>query len=203
MQERSRAARERILETAARLFQRQGYHATGLNQIIQESGSPKGSLYHYFPNGKDELAVEAILWTKRTIGEKIQAFLAQRDDPVDAIQALIRATAQSVRDIESIIPCTVSLLSLEMSLLSEPIRAACESTMDAWAALFSEKLRGICDDNKAQDLGLLIQTLIDGALIRSLNKKDIQPLLQVADRIPFLIGLPDREDTCEPSHAAD
>lgn len=193
MQERSRAARERILETAARLFQRQGYHATGLNQIIQESGSPKGSLYHYFPNGKDELAVEAILWTRQTIGEKIRLFLAQREDPVDAIQTLIRATAQSVSDIESIIPCTVSLLSLEMSLLSEPIRIACASTMDAWAAMFSEKLRGICDEEKAEELGQLIQTLIDGALIRSLNKKDVQPLLQVADRIPSLIGAADTD----------
>lgn len=193
MQERSRAARERILETAARLFQRQGYHATGLNQIIQESGSPKGSLYHYFPNGKEELAVEAVLWTKQTIGEKIRLFLARRDDPVDAIQALIRATAQSVSDIESIIPCTVSLLSLEMSLQSEPIRIACESTMDAWAALFSEKLRRICDDSRAQESGQLIQTLIDGALIRSLNKKDTRPLLQAADRIPLLIEASDTD----------
>lgn len=193
MQERSRAARERILETAARLFQRQGYHATGLNQIIQESGSPKGSLYHYFPNGKEELAVEAVLWTKQTIGEKIRLFLARRDDPVDAIQALIRATAQSVSDIESIIPCTVSLLSLEMSLQSEPIRIACEFTMDAWAALFSEKLRRICDDSRAQESGQLIQTLIDGALIRSLNKKDTRPLLQAADRIPLLIEASDTD----------
>ena len=41
--------REKILTTAAFLFQKNGYHATGLNEIIKESGTPKGSLYYYFP----------------------------------------------------------------------------------------------------------------------------------------------------------
>ena len=46
-------AKNRILITAARLFQQQGYHATGLNQIVVESGTPKGSLYYYYPGGKE------------------------------------------------------------------------------------------------------------------------------------------------------
>lgn len=191
MGEHQNASKEMILKTAARLFQRQGYHATGLNQIIQESGSPKGSLYYYFPGGKEELAVAAIQWTQAVIAEKIRRFLARYEQPVEAIQALIRATAQSVSDIESIIPCTVSLLSLEMSLQSEPIRIACGTTMEVWAALFSEKLQDTFGDEEAKKLGPLIQTLIDGGLIRSLTRKDVRPLLQVADEIPLLLRVPD------------
>lgn len=187
MQQHSNVSREMILQTAARLFQRQGYHATGLNQIIQESGSPKGSLYYYFPGGKEDLAVEAILWTKHEIEGKIRRFLAKYQQPVEAIQALIQATADSVSDIERIIPCTVSLLSLEMSLQSEPIRQACEATMDAWGQAYAEKLQGICGAEQAQKLGPLIQILIDGALIRSLTQKDVQPLLQIAEEIPLLL----------------
>ncbi len=53
-------ARERAIATAERLFRLQGYTATGLTQILQESGAPKGSFYFHFPRGKAQLAEEAI-----------------------------------------------------------------------------------------------------------------------------------------------
>lgn len=53
-------ARARAIETAQRLFQIQGYTATGLTQILKESGAPKGSFYFHFPRGKTHLAEEAI-----------------------------------------------------------------------------------------------------------------------------------------------
>jgi AcrR family transcriptional regulator len=53
-------ARPRAIATAARLFRIQGYTATGLTQILKESGAPKGSFYFHFPRGKAQLAEEAI-----------------------------------------------------------------------------------------------------------------------------------------------
>lgn len=53
-------ARARAIATAERLFRIQGYAATGLNQIIEESGSPKGSFYFHFPRGKTQLAEETV-----------------------------------------------------------------------------------------------------------------------------------------------
>ncbi|WP_097462137.1 TetR/AcrR family transcriptional regulator [Mangrovitalea sediminis] len=53
-------ARDRAIDTAVRLFRIQGYTATGLAQILKESGAPKGSFYFHFPRGKAQLAEEAI-----------------------------------------------------------------------------------------------------------------------------------------------
>ena len=53
-------ARSRAIDTAIRLFRVQGYTATGLTQILDESGAPKGSFYFHFPRGKAQLAEEAI-----------------------------------------------------------------------------------------------------------------------------------------------
>ena len=55
--ERTRAM---FIDVAADLLQRQGLRATGINQIIAESGAPRGSFYYHFPRGKDELASEAL-----------------------------------------------------------------------------------------------------------------------------------------------
>ncbi len=52
--------KDNIVVAAMSLFRRQGYASTGLNQILQESGAPKGSLYHYFPGGKEQLGLAAV-----------------------------------------------------------------------------------------------------------------------------------------------
>jgi len=57
---RTTDARSRAIAAAERLFRIQGYTATGLTQILKESGAPKGSFYFHFPRGKAQLAEEAI-----------------------------------------------------------------------------------------------------------------------------------------------
>ena len=52
--------RERIVQTSAELFRRQGYNATGVKQIVTAAQAPFGSIYHHFPGGKEQLGAEAI-----------------------------------------------------------------------------------------------------------------------------------------------
>ena len=56
--------RTRMIETTARLLQHRGYHGTSLNDILEQSGAPRGSLYFHFPGGKDQLVIEA---TRRAV----------------------------------------------------------------------------------------------------------------------------------------
>ncbi len=52
--------RERLLQEALLLFRRHGYHGVGVSDILKAAALPKGSLYHHFPGGKDQIAVEVI-----------------------------------------------------------------------------------------------------------------------------------------------
>ena len=54
------ATRDRIVEASAELFRKQGYAATGIKQIVTEAQAPFGSLYHFFPGGKEQLGAESI-----------------------------------------------------------------------------------------------------------------------------------------------
>jgi TetR/AcrR family transcriptional repressor of lmrAB and yxaGH operons len=76
--DRSRAA---LIDTAALLFRRQGYAATGVNQILETADVKAGSLYHHFPSGKQELAAAVV----ESAGYEIEQLLRQAmagDSPV-------------------------------------------------------------------------------------------------------------------------
>jgi TetR/AcrR family transcriptional regulator, lmrAB and yxaGH operons repressor len=59
--------RTRILSAALRLFRKRGYHGAGLNDILELANAPKGSLYHHFPNGKEEIGVAVVAEITRGI----------------------------------------------------------------------------------------------------------------------------------------
>ncbi|MBD1205301.1 MAG: TetR/AcrR family transcriptional regulator [Rhodobacteraceae bacterium] len=57
------STRDKLVTVAARLFRQKGYHGTGIAEVLAQAGVPKGSLYHHFPNGKEDLAQAAAEWT--------------------------------------------------------------------------------------------------------------------------------------------
>jgi len=61
------STKDRIVGASAELFRRQGYAGTGVKQIVAEANAPFGSLYHFFPGGKEELGAETIRWSGRAL----------------------------------------------------------------------------------------------------------------------------------------
>ena len=102
-----------ILNTAAVLFRNKGYHATGLNEIIRESGAPKGCLYYHFPQGKEQLAQEAIKVVGLEIQAKMEKVFQVYDEPVEAIQEFIRQSTENIFTRAEDRRFSVSLLALE------------------------------------------------------------------------------------------
>src|SRR5256886_3519586 len=81
---RGEATRERILEAAARAFDRRGYLGVNLNDVVQELGLTKGALYHFFPT-KERLAAE-IVRRHFAAWERLAArVLGEHENMVDAL----------------------------------------------------------------------------------------------------------------------
>ena len=180
--------REKILTASSRLFQFKGYHATGLNEILKESGAPKGSLYYYFPNGKEELALESIKLSSEYIQKKVKNALEKYSEPVEAIKYTIKNLAKII-DEQGLLDVSINLISLETYKSNECLREACKDVFEAMENIYSEKLIQCgLDKNKAKELGMLIQIMIEGAITISLTKKDTSALLLVADKIGVLIN---------------
>ncbi|TMQ10939.1 MAG: helix-turn-helix transcriptional regulator [Deltaproteobacteria bacterium] len=88
--------RKKLVDTTARLLARQGYHATGLAEIVHESGAPRGSLYFYYPGGKDELACEALAQHGAAWAAQILAALDRTTNLDAAIDAIVRLLADGL-----------------------------------------------------------------------------------------------------------
>ncbi|WP_337031942.1 TetR/AcrR family transcriptional regulator [Paenibacillus illinoisensis] len=182
MSEKSNA-REQIVSTAARLFFSQGYHATGLNQIIKESSTPKGSLYHYFPHGKEELAHECIQKANEHIMQKFEDTFAAHETTGDAIQRFIHDMADETEaaGFTGFLPFSF-WAAVETSCISHQLRVACQGVFANWQNIITKHLmmEGVGEE-KARETGLLVISLMEGALIISLTNQDKQPLLTAAD----------------------
>ncbi|MEM7115617.1 MAG: TetR/AcrR family transcriptional regulator [Chloroflexota bacterium] len=181
-------ARQRLVSTTSTLLERQGYAATGLKQILQESGTPKGSLYHYFPDGKESLAVEAITQRMREMAGHARRILSQIDDPAEAIHALIRHLAEMTQRQSCGTGAPIAAVALEASNSSETLRQACAVGYDGLEAVFAAKLvMGGYSAENAAELAAIINASIEGATILARTKQDATVLFHIADAMKTVV----------------
>jgi TetR/AcrR family transcriptional regulator, lmrAB and yxaGH operons repressor len=172
--------RARLLRTAAALFRTQGYHATGLNQVIADGQAPKGSLYFHFPGGKEQLAVESIALSA---GE-VRANLRKADDLEAALTLFTEHLVAS--DFKN--GCPVATVALDASAESEPIREACVTAYASWQDVLEDFLvrQGVSAE-RAPGLAITVLAAVEGALLLAKTRRDVTPLRQVGNDVRVLI----------------
>ncbi|OPJ64802.1 TetR/AcrR family transcriptional regulator [Clostridium oryzae] len=181
-------SREKILTTAVKLFQIKGFNAVGLNEILKESNAPKGSLYYYFPNGKEELALEAIKLASEFIEKKVKTSLDKYSDPIRAFQYNIENIIECLNKEYKLDGISISLLALETHLHNELLREACKDAFSALQNIYADKLiQNGFPKETAEGLGMTIQLMIEGAITLSVTKKDTSPLQEVSKQLSILL----------------
>ncbi len=182
------STREEILKTTCRLLDMQGYHGTGLNQIIKESGTPKGSLYYHFPEGKEGLAAEAVQRAGSAVEERIRESMAQVEDPAQAVKSFILTLAHFVRASDFQTGGPITTVALEAATTSERLNTACRDVYANWQAAFEEKLHSSgFDAERAERLATLILAALEGAIILSRTRRTTTPLEYAAEELACLI----------------
>jgi len=169
--------RNKAVRTAGRLFSEQGYSATGLAQIIEESGSPKGSFYFHFPGGKEQLATEAVTASGMAITAALRELLTDARTPAELLRTYLTLQVRQLAESDFRRGCPVATVALEMSASSEPIRAAAARVFDSWVEVFAEALRGAGHQPEAaQSLARHMVAAFEGALLLSRTVRSMRPL---------------------------
>ncbi len=193
-------ARENAIRTASRLFQSQGFHGTGLAQIIAESGCPKGSFYHHFPRGKEQLALEAIALAnkrlaeifdnaerrsnstrKRTARPSSQTEDANTGGVESYVDALIRGLARWAEESDYTEGCPIVSLTLETSATPSPLRNACRDSYRSWRERVANGLRACgMGTTAATDSASAVVSAINGAMVVARAERSTRPFRDLA-----------------------
>lgn len=178
-----------FIDTASSLFANQGYHATGISEILKKSNAPKGSLYYYFPQGKEQLAQEALQKTAEKISTEILDVLAKASTPLEGLQQHLIYIAQKIEKDLFQPNVSISLIALETFSSNEIIRLECERTFQQIQNIYKNSLLKMNLQEKYADfLAMTMVMLTEGAITLSLTKKNTQPLHQLANNLPLLIN---------------
>lgn len=178
-----------FIDTASSLFANQGYHATGISEILKKSNAPKGSLYYYFPQGKEQLAQEALQKTAEKISTEILDVLAKASTPLEGLQQHLIYIAQKIEKDLFQPNVSISLIDLETFSSNEIIRLECERTFQQIQNIYKNSfLKMDLQEEYADFLAMTMVMLTEGAITLSLTKKNTQPLHQLANNLPLLIN---------------
>jgi len=181
--------RESIIETTCVLLESQGFHATGISQIVKQSGAPKGSLYHYFPAGKDEIAATAIERAGRSVAERITAGLSASDDPAEAVSRFVALIADQVEASGYSTGGPLTTVAMETATTNQRLNQACRAAYSRLQAAFQAKLaQSGFSEAQAGQLATFITASIEGGIILCRTYHTGDPLRLVAEQLGRMLA---------------
>lgn len=188
-QRRAGSSREAFVRATGKLLRRQGYGATGLNEIVAASGAPKGSLYFHFPGGKESLAVAAMTREAHVLRDAIAALLDSRADVIEAIGSVIDTLAAGLERSGFQDGCPLATVALEQAARSDTMCDAAAAGFNSWVEQIEQRLldAGLAED-AAHRKALLLLSAIEGALILARARRDLAPLAAVRAELPAILA---------------
>jgi AcrR family transcriptional regulator len=169
--------KNRIIDSSAELFRRQGYASTGVKQIVQAANAPFGSIYHFFPGGKEQLGAETIRSSGRLYLQLFATIAAEAPDVLSAVVEFFAGAGQTLQETEYADACPIATVALEVASTSEPLREATADVFESWISGATEYFAaaGIQRDT-ARELAFTMLSLLEGAFIFCRAMRTVEPL---------------------------
>ena len=180
-----------ILKNSAKIFANKGYYGAGISEILKACNIPKGSFYHYFPGGKEELAIEVLNYVYNSMAESINKnIFSISNNAVIVFSNMLdklTATFNKRHVFESLV---ITFIGLESIYISDQLSLEAEKVYTMWQDFYKMKLMD-CGYSKedAEDYSLILFTLIHGSLISCWIKQDTEDLQRMKKQLPKLLPI--------------
>ena len=182
-------SREKTLAAAAKLFRQQGYHGTALQEILRAGGSPRGSLYFHFPNGKEEIGEAALALA----GEGVRRAIARAAETSESAEIFLTRIARgmlaNLEESDYTEGCPIATTALETAAQSEILGAATRNAFQKWEHEISRGLErfGI-GASDAEELATSVLSLLEGALLLARTYRSSAPMFSAEKALKLLLG---------------
>lgn len=169
--------RDRIVIASAELFRRQGLTGTGLKQISAEAQAPFGSIYHFFPGGKDDLADEVIRRSGAFYLLLFEAIMEPAPDVATGVRDFFTGAGETLQTTGFEDACPIAVVALEVASTSDRLRQASADVFTSWidAAVAHFTAAGI-EDARARDLALEVLMALEGAFLFCRTLRTTEPM---------------------------
>ena len=179
-------SRARMVRSAASLIRSRGVSATSFSDVLAESGAPRGSIYHHFPDGKRQLAEDAIRWTSERVLAHLRAGAAAT--PSGVLKRFIDMWRQVVLTSNGSAGCVVAGVAIDTVAdeagLMDVVRAAFRS----WVGVLAEQLQAVgVPSHRARRIAVATLAGMEGALILCRAEGNGRPLEAVAEELMRLL----------------
>jgi AcrR family transcriptional regulator len=194
--------KERIIDSSAELFRRQGYTGTGVKQIVAAANAPFGSVYHFFPGGKEQLGAEVIRSSGQLYVQLFATIAIQAPDVLTAVGNFFSGAAETLLETEYADACPLATVALEVANSSEPLREATAEVFETWITGATEYFAAAgISRTRSRELAFSMLSLLEGAFIFCRSMRTVEPLqiAQASAVAAVEAALADRPTTDRPT----
>ncbi|MCX5210258.1 TetR/AcrR family transcriptional regulator [Kitasatospora sp. NBC_00240] len=182
--------RARLVAATRALIEAQGYFGTGLNQVLAESGAPRGSLYFHFPAGKDQLVAAALTDAGLEIGGLIDSFAREKLSAGVMVRRLLDAFGDRMEGSGYTKGCPIATVALEVAGGNEELRRTCAEAYDNWQQALAAQLVTEGRTSQAADVAAgAVLAQFEGALLLARVRHSRAPLDQAARAVQLLLTM--------------
>ncbi len=177
----------RIVRATLDLLSQSGLSGVGINQVVAASAAPKGSIYHFFPGGKAELASVALKEAEQGEGQWFRGIFHRDLPSVEKVVLLFTDAARLLEESGFMKGCPVAAVALDLDHDSERLRAVCRAAFVTWRDIIAAGLTEVPDAERPE-LAELILASLEGALILARAEATKEPLLRAGRTLGEMIG---------------
>jgi TetR/AcrR family transcriptional repressor of lmrAB and yxaGH operons len=177
----------RIIRATLDLLSQSGLSGVAINQVVAASAAPKGSIYHFFPGGKLELATVALKQAEQSEGQWLRGIFQQHESIAQKVELLFTSAANLLEESGFMKGCPVAAVALDLDRDSEGLRPVCRAIFTMRQNIIAAGLDEVPEPERLQ-VAELILAVLEGALILARTEAAKDPLLRTGRILGEIFG---------------